>query len=69
LPQAIENVWLLSADCHAAKTLGKPSAAHWLERFVAHCRVFGYRHEESRAVDRLAFVRARSGEALKEATP
>jgi hypothetical protein len=39
------NCWVLRGDHHAAKTDNKPSAIHWLLKFIAHCG--RYRHGEN----------------------
>lgn len=35
--QTERNTWLLSRECHRAKTNNSPSRAAWLNRFIAHC--------------------------------
>lgn len=60
-PQSVENCRALCPLCHREKTLSRPSAAHWLKDFAAHCDVYGYAAEAKRARARLSFVEARGG--------
>lgn len=51
--------WLLCPRCHYAKTQNSPSASHWLEKFIAHCKRYGYAEAQHRAEARLQFVDTR----------
>lgn len=66
VPQKLSNVWMLTAKCHEEKTLSKPDAATWLERYIKHCSRWGYATEKARAESRLVFVvtRAQLGASL-----
>jgi hypothetical protein len=35
--QSVETCWILRADCHLEKTMLRPDAATWLQKFIAHC--------------------------------
>lgn len=59
-PQSVRNCWRLCSGCHRAKTLNRPDSAYWLRRFNAHCLAHGYAGEVRLALNRLAFVEARS---------
>lgn len=37
VPESAESCWMLSTDCHLAKTVNHPGAAEWLKRFMWHC--------------------------------
>lgn len=39
VPESVSNCWLLCVPCDNARTNSKPSAGHWLERFIAHCKL------------------------------
>lgn len=52
------HVWLLCRSCHYGKTNNRPSAAHWYERFIAHCRKYcgdGYVAARITAEEKLAW--------------
>lgn len=50
--QAVENCWILRADCHREKTNERPDKATWLRRFIVHAERHGYGFwaEEARKV-------------------
>lgn len=58
--QSERSCWSLCRLCHREKTNNAPSAAHWLEAFVAHCERHGYREEAGMAVRRLGMVQAKA---------
>lgn len=37
VPQTLWTCWFLCVECDTMKTLNKPSAAYWLERWVKFC--------------------------------
>lgn len=51
--QSVENCWQICRGDHRNKTNNRPSAAWWLERFIAHAERHGYRAEAERARARL----------------
>lgn len=51
--------WVLCSRCHYAKTQNSPSASHWLELFIDHCRRYNYSESQQRAEARLVFVDTR----------
>jgi hypothetical protein len=55
--ESVESCWRLRSDCHRAKTGNSPSAAHWLEKFITHCKRHGYAPEAERAQARLDALR------------
>lgn len=52
--------WLLTPRCHYAKTQNSPSAAHWLQKYAAHCARYGYVEEGKRVEARLLTVQTRT---------
>lgn len=60
-PQSIENCWALTLRCHADKTSNRPSAHHWLEKFIRHARGLGpdYDGVAVRAENKIAVLRAK----------
>lgn len=61
------TVWMLSVDCHFAKTRNHPTVSTWLERFIAHCKKHGYDEAILRAQARLVYADTRRslGAALR----
>ncbi len=55
-PESPENCWQLCIACDAKKTTGRPSAAFWLSRFIAHCKRHGFIDEKIRAEVKLAVL-------------
>jgi 5-methylcytosine-specific restriction endonuclease McrA len=47
--QSVRNTWALARACHRRKTLNTPSAAHWLNLFIAHAEKHGYSEEAGMA--------------------
>lgn len=60
VPEAVSNCWLITVECHHAKTDNKPDAATWLRKFIAHCKRHGYAEEQARAEARLEWVTTRA---------
>jgi 5-methylcytosine-specific restriction endonuclease McrA len=48
------NVWILCVACDHMKTLNKPNARVWLNRFTVHASLHGYTEAAKRAQDKLA---------------
>lgn len=40
--QSVASCWLLSAECHRAKTLGRPDSLTWHRLFLTHAKDHGY---------------------------
>lgn len=57
VPEAVSNCWALRRNCHGEKTDNRPSAASWLQKFIAHANRHGYENEAGRAWTRLAVLR------------
>ena len=57
----LETCWALCRTCDEHKTVNQPTSEFWLEAFANHCARWNYSAEHDRAINRLAFVRARSG--------
>jgi len=53
VPQAVSNCWALAIPCDELKTLNKPSAAIWLQRFAWHAAKHGYAAERELALSKL----------------
>jgi hypothetical protein len=68
LPQSVETCWILRADCHRDRHAARPSAESWWEKFIEHCRRYGYTRSIYAASGRLQYVETRSklGAGLKE---
>jgi hypothetical protein len=66
IEDSLDSIWVLRRDCDALKTANKPSAAHWLRLWLAHCEKHNYRASYERAFKRLQWVKAKAvlGEAL-----
>jgi hypothetical protein len=47
--QSVETCWMLSRDCHRAKTENRPTRAIWDATFQAHCLKHGYPFHERKA--------------------
>lgn len=58
-PQSVANCWALCAECDFRKTNNTPSAAWWLETFIAHCEKHGYVAEAEKAAAKLEVLRAK----------
>lgn len=65
-PESLETCWMLSTQCHVAKTDGRSradagtgGAAEWCYRFMEHCARYDYRESFERASKRFDFVRQR----------
>lgn len=56
--------WVLTPACHYAKTRNSPSARHWLDKFIAHCKRWGYVESQQRAEARRDFVNTRASSAV-----
>lgn len=56
VPQSERNCFALCPACHREKTDNVPSAAHWLEKFVAHAERHGFTEEAGMATRRLAAI-------------
>lgn len=54
--ESVSLCWMLCPPCDHLKTTNNPSAAKWLERWMAHCAVHGYREEVELAQNRLAVL-------------
>lgn len=64
--ESVETTWLLHRSCHRLKTNNDPSAAHWLEKIVAHAERYVYRKTAARARARLeGIVAARERESAR----
>lgn len=59
-PQSERTCWALSPYCHKSKTNWTGGAAFWMAIFADHCERHGYEDEKSRALNRHAFVTART---------
>lgn len=58
------NCWILTPECHRAKTDSRPSAAHWLLAFIAHCGRYageGYALAAARAQQKLEWTTTKRG--------
>lgn len=51
--ESVETCWHLCVPCHRDKTENRPSAEHWLEKFVAHCEKHGYAQAAEEARKRI----------------
>ena len=57
--ETVESCWLLCVPCDDERTHNRPTSAHWLRLFAAHCADYGFAAEHERALARLQFVTAR----------
>lgn len=62
--ESLESCWALCPICDHLKTTNDPSARKWVERFMAHCFVYGYAAEVALAETRLAVLAQKN--AVKE---
>lgn len=54
--ESISNCWGLCLFCDHHKTINKPSARFWLQRFRVHCKRYGFTAELERAESKLAVL-------------
>lgn len=57
--ESLENCWALCLACDDAKTVNRPSAAHWLERFITHADRYAYEAAAERAHAKLLVLVAK----------
>lgn len=57
--ESVSNCWALSVHCDDARTNNRPSAEHWLNRFIVHAEQHGYLPEVELAEARLECLRAK----------
>ena len=44
--ESVEMCWALCRSCDRSKTDNSPSAKHWIQLFIEHCRRHGYAESE-----------------------
>lgn len=57
--ESVAKCWMLCPSCDHLKTANNPSAQKWVERWLAHCFVYGLAEEIKLAETRLAWIRAK----------
>lgn len=66
--ESAETCWVLTPECHYAKTNNVPNADHWLLKFIAHCGRLDYAAAAARAQLRREWLAAMGPRTTPRAT-